>query len=177
MDYSGGMTSGRPESARHYWYDDESSRVRGVTVLEAMRTYRTAESAMRRRSESAIGMGENDLIAMRYLLRAREQEKSVGPKELAQYLGITSASITVLLDRLEKNGHIRREPSPFDRRALIIVPTVPTETAVIAAFGEVRPELVEIVEQLTPEQAQTIVEFLDRMREAVDQIDAHDERG
>jgi DNA-binding MarR family transcriptional regulator len=110
---------------------------------------------------------------MRYLLRANEQGKSVGPKELAQYLGITSASITVLLDRLEKNGHIHREPSPFDRRALIIVPTIPKDAIEAATLGDVRPELVDVVEKLSPEEVRVIVSFLTEMREAVDQVDTH----
>ena len=160
------------ESAPPYWYAGDGERARSIAVLEAMRSYRAAETAMRRRSQVSMGMGENDLIAMRYLLRAAEQEKSVGPKELAQYLGITSASITVLLDRLEKAGHIRREPSPFDRRALIIVPALPVDEAAAATLGEVRPELIEIVERLSPDDAATVVDFLSRMRDAVDQVDA-----
>ncbi|WP_066039326.1 MarR family winged helix-turn-helix transcriptional regulator [Herbiconiux solani] len=179
------MSTQRPEASPHYWYGDEADRARSVAVLEALRSYRAAETAMRRRSQESMGMGENDLIAMRYLLRAQEQGRAVGPKELAQYLGITSASITVLLDRLERNGHIHREPSPFDRRALIIVPTVPTDELAAATLGEVRPELVEVVEHLSPEDARTIIDFFDSMRDAVDEIDNHvaphtarrDERG
>jgi DNA-binding MarR family transcriptional regulator len=138
-----------------------------------MRAYRAAESAMRRRSQESMGMGENDLIAMRYLLRASEQGKSVGPKELAQYLGITSASITVLLDRLEKNGHITRQPSPFDRRALIIVPAAPSDELEAATLGDMRPELVEVVERLSSDDADTIITFLSELRDAVDHVDAH----
>ena len=167
------MTTNPTDSAPHYWYGDDAERDRSVSVLEAMRTFRAAESAMRRRSQESMGMGENDLIAMRYLLRASEQGKSVGPKELAQYLGITSASITVLLDRLEKNGHIHREPSPFDRRALIIVPTVPKDAIEAATLGDVRPELIDVVERLTPDEVSVIIGFLTEMREAVDQVDTH----
>lgn len=167
------MTTNHTDSAPHYWYGDDAERERSIAVLEAMRTFRASESAMRRRSQESLGMGENDLIAMRYLLRANEQGKSVGPKELAQYLGITSASITVLLDRLEKNGHIHREPSPFDRRALIIVPTIPKDAIEAATLGDVRPELVEVVEKLSPEEVRVIVSFLTEMREAVDQVDTH----
>ncbi|MBF4572887.1 MarR family transcriptional regulator [Herbiconiux sp. VKM Ac-1786] len=167
------MTTNRPDSAPHYWYGDDAERDRSIAVLEAMRTFRSAESAMRRRSQESMNMGENDLIAMRYLLRATEQGKTVGPKELAQYLGITSASITVLLDRLEKNGHIHREPSPFDRRALIIVPTIPKDAIEAATLGDVRPELIDVVERLSADEVRIIVDFLTEMREAVDQVDNH----
>ena len=79
--------------------------------------------------------------------------------------------VFVLLDRLERAGHIRREPSPFDRRALIIIPTAPTSDLHRAILGDVREELVEVASSLTPEDAETVVEFMDRLRDAVDHID------
>jgi DNA-binding MarR family transcriptional regulator len=173
VDYACAMTSDRTDSARHYWYGDGSERSRSIAVLEALRGFRAAESAQRRRSQISLGLGENDILAMRYLLRANEEGRSVGPKELAHYLGITSASITVLLDRLEKADRIRREPSPFDRRALIIVPAVPTDEIAIATLGEVREELIEVIEALSPDDAELVIRFLAEMREALDQIDNH----
>ncbi|MEV8213796.1 MarR family transcriptional regulator [Leifsonia sp. NPDC077715] len=167
------MTSDTQESARHYWYQDEpEDRSRGLAVLEAMRAYGAAESAMRRRSEGVLRMSENDVSAMRYLLRAGEEGRSVGPKELAEYLGIQSSSVTALLDRLERAGHIRREASPFDRRALIVVPVVPQDELQRAILGDMRDELVTVAASLTPEDARTVVGFLRRMRDAVDGIDA-----
>ncbi|WP_440708366.1 MarR family winged helix-turn-helix transcriptional regulator [Herbiconiux sp. YIM B11900] len=165
------MDTDRTDSARHYWYGDGSDRSRSIAVLEALRSFRAAESAQRRRSQVSLGLGENDILAMRYLLRAHEQGRAVGPKELAQYLGITSASITVLLDRLEKADRIHRQSSPFDRRALIIVPTVPTDEIAIATLGEVREELVEVIEGLSAEDAELVIRFLAEMRDALDQID------
>ena len=165
------MTTDEKRPAPHYWYSAETDRARAIDVLEHIRAYGAADSAMQRRSEKAMRMNENDISALRYLLRAHERGLTVGPRELAEYLGIQSSSITVLLDRLEKAGHIRREPSPFDRRALIIIPTVPTDELHKAILGDVREELVEVASALTPEDAETVVEFMDRLRDAVDHID------
>lgn len=165
------MTTDDTRPAPHYWYSAETDRERAIDVLEHIRAYGAADSAMQRRSEKTMRMNENDISALRYLLRASERGMTVGPRELADYLGIQSSSITVLLDRLEKAGHIRREPSPFDRRALIIVPTVPTDELHKAILGDVREELVEVASKLTPEDADTVVEFMDRLRDAVDRID------
>jgi DNA-binding MarR family transcriptional regulator len=157
----------------HYWYSGGGvGRTPAIEVLEAMRAYGSAEAALRRRSEGVLRMSENDVSAMRYLLRAQEQGRSVGPKELAEYLGIQSSSVTSLLDRLERGGHVRREASPFDRRALIVVPTVPEDELQRAILGDVREELVAVAESLSPEDARIVVEFLERLREAVDHIDS-----
>ncbi|GAB3586114.1 hypothetical protein GCM10027406_35580 [Leifsonia lichenia] len=165
------MTTNKPGSTPHYWYGQEAERQRAVTVLEAMRAYGAADAAMQRRSEHAMRMSENDITALRYLLRANERGVSVGPKELADYLGVQSSSITILLDRLEKAGHVRREPSPFDRRALIIVPTVPTDELHKAILGDIREELIDVAGTLSEKDADTIVEFIDRLRDAIDHID------
>jgi DNA-binding MarR family transcriptional regulator len=172
------MTSETHGAARHYWFrEGADDRSAGLEVLEAMRAYGAAESALRRRSEGVLRMSENDVSAMRYLLRAQEDGRAVGPKELAAYLGIQSSSVTALLDRLEDAGRIRREASPFDRRALIIVPAVPEDELQRAILGDVREELVEVAASLTPEEAAIVVSFLQRMRDAVDHIDAGERAG
>ena len=160
-------------AATHYWYSDDAQRERSVAVLEAMRTYRAAESAMRSRTQRSMGMGENDLLALRYLLTAKQDGRSIGPKELTAYLGISSASTTVLIDRLEKAGQVRREHSPFDRRALILVPTAITPEEIRAALGDVPERMVEVANRLEPAQAQVVIDFLQSMRAAVDEIDTH----
>lgn len=165
------MTTDEQGSTPHYWHDSEADRERAVAVLEAIRAYGAAETALQRRSEHAMRLSENDISALRYLLRASERGVSVGPRELGEYLGVQSSSITVLLDRLEKAGHVRRIPSPFDRRALIIVPTIPTDETQRAILGDVREELVEVATTLSEDEANTVVDFLDRLRDAVDRID------
>jgi hypothetical protein len=40
-----------------YWYGDDDAR--STSVMEAMRAYRAAEVAMRRRTQRAMDMGEN----------------------------------------------------------------------------------------------------------------------
>ncbi|GGI37282.1 transcriptional regulator [Cnuibacter physcomitrellae] len=157
----------------HYWYG-QTDQERGRRVLEAMRAYRAADSAMRRRTQEAMGMGENDLLAMRYLLRSQQQGKDVAPKELAQYLGISSASVTALLDRLERSGHLRREPSPFDRRGLIVVPTVSSDEEVRKTLGDMHERMIAVASELDPDTALAVVDFLDRLRESVDTIYAPD---
>lgn len=166
------MTKRGVGSESHYWYSDDAQRAQGVAVLEAMRTYRAAESAMRRRTQVSMGMGENDLLALRYILTAYQDQRTVGPKELTTYLGISSASTTVLLDRLEKAGRIHRESSPFDRRALILVPVATTDEEIEAALGEVPAKMIEVADMLDDAQAAVVIEFLGNMRAAVDAIDA-----
>jgi DNA-binding MarR family transcriptional regulator len=167
------MGTSSDDAATHYWYSDGAEHNKSVAVLEAMRAYRAAEAAMNRRTQASMGLGENDLLALRYVITAQQEGRSIGPKELSSYLGISSASTTTLVDRLEKRGQLVRRHSPFDRRALILVPTAQTDDEVQAALGEVPERMIEVAAHLTPEQAKVIVTFLSSMRHAIDDIDSH----
>ncbi|MUN64232.1 MarR family transcriptional regulator [Kocuria sediminis] len=156
-----------PTTSSGYWYGDGAPRA-AVEVLEALRAYRAAETAMRRRTRDEMGMGETDLLALRHLLEAARSGRTVSPRDLAARLGISSASTTTLLDRLTKSGHVRREPHPTDRRALIVTATESADREVRATLAAVHERMMAAAQSLTPEQAEVVAGFLHRMRDAVD---------
>lgn len=160
------MTSQRSSG---YWYADDRTR-RGVAVLNALRDYRAAEAAMRRRTRSAMRMGETDLIAIRFLLKRESEGIPVSPKDLSTHLAISSASTTVLIDRLVRSGHVERRPHPTDRRGLIIVPTVTSDDEVRATLGDMHRRMIAVAEGLDDAEAVAVLGFLERMREAVDSV-------
>ena len=72
-----------------------------------------------------------------------------------------------MLDRLVSSGHVRREPHPTDRRSLVIVPTVETDAEVRATLGDMHRRMMAVAEDLSAEEARTVVSFLRRMSEAL----------
>lgn len=160
------MNAHRP-SGSGYWYGPDERLDPPGAVLRALRDYRNVEVARRRSARDSMGMGETDLLALRYLLRAQADGERVGPKDLSRMLGITTASTTSLLDRLVNSGHVRREPHPTDRRSLVIVPTVATDSEVRATLGGMHQRMMSVAEELSAAEAQIVVNFLRRMSEAV----------
>ena len=157
-----------PTTPSGYWYGDEGASRAAVEVLEALRAYRAAETTMRRRTRDEMGMGETDLLALRHLLEAARAGRTVSPRDLSARLGISSASTTTLLDRLTRSGHVRREPHPTDRRALVVTATESADREVRATLAAVHERMLSAARSLTPEQAEVVVGFLHRMRDAVD---------
>lgn len=155
-----------------YWYQQDDARSQRVEVLEALRLYRAAETAMRRRTQQSMAMGENELSVLRYLTRAASRAQQVTPVDLARYLGLTTASVTALLDRLERSEHVVRSPHPIDRRKVLLHTTARADDEIRATLGRMHSRMHGAAEGLTAEQARVIVDFLDRMRAAVDQVDA-----
>lgn len=138
-----------------------------VLVLEALREYRTAETGMRRRTRSFMGMGERDLLALRHVLEAERDGTPITPRELAEKLGITTASTTALLDRLTRSGHVARRPHPTDRRSVVVVAAT-TDGEVHTVLGAMHRRILAAAQQLSPEQAATVAGFLRAAAEAVE---------
>lgn len=151
-----------------YWYSIDSTYPGPVQVLEALRGYRTAEQAMRRDTRESMGMGERDVQALRYLMEADRARESVTPRGLANRLGISSASTTALLDRLESSGHIARRPHPTDRRSMVIVATGQTDCEVRTTLGGMHQRMHAAAARLDPAQAATVIAFLHEMTQAID---------
>lgn len=164
------MTGGT-EAGASYWYAEDGD-VRSTAVLEAMRAYRAAEFAMRRRTQQSMDMGENELLVLRFLARASQRDELVTPVHLSRYLGITSASTTALLDRLARSGHITREPHPTDRRSVTIRSSARAEEEIRDTLGAMHERMMSVVRPMTPADRAVVVAFLDAMRDAVDSIDA-----
>lgn len=153
-----------------YWYGDDPSdrRQRSKAVLEALRIYRAAEVAMRRRTRDSMSMGENELLVLRYLLR--DSTRRVRPGELSRYLGLSTASTTALLDRLERSGHVTRAANPDDRRSIFIQVTPRAHTEVRQTLGDMHDRMLAAVIDMTPDESAAVIAFLKRMSDAVDGV-------
>jgi len=104
-----------------------------------------------------LRMKPTDYDAMGHLMSAPEP---LGPNELARRLGITPASATELVDRLETAGHVRRERSSNDRRR-VELHADPDSVGMI--IGELQPlfaALDAIAADLTTEQRETVTAYL-----------------
>lgn len=161
-----------------YWYEQGSDarRRRAVELLQSFRRYRAAEVAMRRRTRESMSMGENDLLVLRYLFKARQQGRSVSPGEIARYLAVSTASMTAIVDRLEESGHVRRERHRSDRRSIYVVPTADSDDEVRRTLGDMHDRMLEAVLDMSADEIRIVMDTLGRLQAAVEQVDARSNR-
>ena len=161
-----------------FWYDTspDGQRRRAVAVLQAMRVYRSAEMSMRRRTRDALSIGENDMSLLRYLLQAQRDGRFSSPGELARYLGLSTASMTAMIDRLEQSGHVRRERHATDRRSIYVVPTERTEREMREALGDMHGRMLHAVMDMTPDESRAVLDMLARLQTVMDDVDPVIER-
>lgn len=164
----------KPSDARQgagYWYppsgDGAGDQATGVDVLNALRAYRNVESGLRRRLSQRLSINETDLGALRYLLAVWQRDQGASPKDLALALGISSASTTLVIDRLEKAGFIRRRRHPVDRRAVILEPGDKATDEFRAAFDIEKRGVLAAADTLSLEETETVTRFLRSMEQAI----------
>lgn len=160
------MTERPGTGSSGYWYPTHGE-ASSVDVLNLLRRYRDAEAAMRSRTRSSMSMNETDLVALRYLLKAQREGRLVLQRDLVSILGVTSASVTALVDRLSTSGHVRREPHPRDRRATVVIPTVETDNEVRETLGAMHQRMIALVDGLDEAELAAVAKFLSGMVTAV----------
>jgi len=83
------------------------------------------------------------------------------PSELGAQSGLTSGSVTGVLDRLEKLSFIRRDRHPTDRRKVVVVLD---EAKVAEAMGQYYAEqgqaLANVIDTFTAAELATVLRFL-----------------
>jgi len=81
--------------------------------------------------------------------------------ELARRSGLAPASVTGLVDRLERKGFVRRVPNPDDRRSVLVEVEAERVFASMAPlFADWLRSLEELYAGYTDEQLETILHFL-----------------
>lgn len=157
--------------ASGYWYGDDPKVRTGVDALNALRRYRLAETAMRRRTRASMRLNETDMMALRFIVNAERDERAVSPKDLAGHLGISSASTTVLVDRLVASGHLSRAKHPSDGRGVVLTATPTTHSDMRETFGDLHGRMMAVARHLDPHEAAIVTAFLEQMSEAVSHED------
>lgn len=164
------MTTEVTNTTTGFWYG-AGSRVDAVDVLNALRRYRSAESAAQRRAREALGIGENALLALRILLDAESEGRSVNAKELADRLEITPASTSALVDRLVRSGHVERHADPHDRRGVILTASGGSMRQVLQVIDQLDTRAIEVAEHLPQQDMGVVIAFLEEMARVVDHED------
>ncbi|MEM7771258.1 MAG: MarR family transcriptional regulator [Cyanobacteria bacterium P01_A01_bin.37] len=90
-----------------------SDRKHLETVIIAGRRIHAAIDAIDYAISEKLGIHRNDLRALNLL-----EEGPLSPRIIAERIGLTSGSVTALIDRLEKAGSVERRPSKTDRRSI-----------------------------------------------------------
>ncbi|MGN8026816.1 MarR family winged helix-turn-helix transcriptional regulator [Microbacterium sp. 22242] len=134
-------------------------------LMAALGGLRDAEQRLAEASRRYMRLNDTDMRALLYLIVCANQGAVATPGGIAQHLGISTASTTKLLDRLERGGHIVRAPHPSDRRALAISITPETQRAAMETVGRQQARRFHAAARLSADERAIVTRFLRDMTE------------
>ena len=114
-------------------------------IVAALRRLTGAFTASGHRFGEQHGLGRTDVTALVLITECSEHGEPIGPTHLARSLGISAASVTVLIDRLVDADILVREHHPSDRRRVLLVPTPRARQAGREHFGALNAEIMNLL--------------------------------
>jgi DNA-binding MarR family transcriptional regulator len=109
---------------------------------------------------SSVEMEFIDLIA---------RTTPVTPSELAARTGLSPATVTGVLDRLEKEGWIRRERDTEDRRRVFVHADLTRTPELFGRFAGMLNRVATICKRYSDTELETVIGFLRQVRDAGDE--------
>lgn len=108
-----------------------------------------------------LGVNRTDLRCLDVLL----QMGTGTPGQLASALGLTSGSVTALLDRLEKRGYLGRSADPSDRRRVMVRPSAELVKRAAEIYGPLATEGNRRAARYSVSELKLLIDFLRSSRE------------
>lgn len=84
---------------------------------------------------------------------------SVTPGTLAECTGLTSGGVTVMLDRLEKAGFVKREPNPNDRRSVLVRVNPKKLEKIRALYAGINQQFEASLSEMPEAELKSVVNF------------------
>lgn len=140
--------------------DDLRARVQQIAVRQ---------QAFERHLARELAVDDNGLRAMDHLLTSGPST----PTELADRLDISTAALSLVVQRLERAGHVDRQPHPRDGRKVVITPGVGSAARAEALVAPLISGVESLISDLSSADRAVVQSFLDRLLGVYDEATRH----
>lgn len=128
------------------------------TVKDAVRGLRAELALLNRRIGGRLELRDGDLDLLELIARLGP----MGPSALARHAGVHPATMTGVLDRLEKGGWLTRDRDPEDRRSVVLRMRRERMGEVFGLYSGMNRALDDLCADYTDEELGVIADFLTR---------------
>lgn len=113
------------------------------------------------------GLHFTDLQALIAVMHAERLDTPLTPGRLGETLGLSSGATTAVIDRLERDGHLRRTRESADRRVVHLRYGAPGMEVAKAFFGPLGARSQVVMDEFSPGEMETVRRFMGGMLEAL----------
>jgi len=140
---------------------------RRAEVALLLRRLTVELDAVGQRFAGLHGLGRTDVRALVAVMDAARRGEALTAGTLGAAVELSSASVTALLDRLERAGHLHRVRDPEDRRRVVLELSESAMAAGAAFFGGLQRDLVAAMESYSEEELAAVRRLLTEMTEVI----------
>ncbi len=85
------------------------------------------------------------------------------PGTLAAHTGLTTGGVTVMLDRLEKDGYVKRAPNPADRRSVLVSINGKKLKKMQTFYDSITRQTIAAFDEMPEAELEVVAQFFARM--------------
>jgi DNA-binding MarR family transcriptional regulator len=142
----------------------EEPRDTALAIRAALHRKALADARHRAALARRLGLTETEVLAVQHVARAGE----LTPGQLATQLQLSSGGTTGLIHRLQRAGHVTRNPHPRDRRSTVLRLTPAIEESATDAWAPLIAELDQLTRALSPSDQESVTRFIERVADAAE---------
>jgi MarR family len=158
-----GWTVPWPESVHSSSWSPERARL-AMAFVAAVRKTGSLMHLMSQAAADKIGINATDLNCMNILSFSGQMTAG----DLAKATGLTTASITGVVDRLEQAGFVSRERDAHDRRRVVVHLDMKRALGTVApVFGPMMGAWQRMADRYTDDELRLIVEFYSQVEDVI----------
>lgn len=131
-------------------------------LTHAVRLFIAGSSLYSQRVAEKLGLHPTDL----QFLNVLELLGPLTPKVLGHYSGLSSGGVSVVLNRLEKEGYISRQPNPKDGRSIVVKFAPAKRRKVKAHYAKVEQQFTNLLASSPIQELETVLTFFTKMNAA-----------
>jgi DNA-binding MarR family transcriptional regulator len=132
------------------------------TIRDSLRELRIQLSRLNYRVGTRTELKDVDLDCLDVI----DAHGPLGPTELARRLGVHPATVTGILDRLERGGWIVRERDPSDRRAVVVRAVRKRYGDLLRHYSGMNRAMNKLLASYSEPELEVIADFMQRTIEA-----------
>ncbi|MDP5184710.1 MarR family transcriptional regulator [Blastococcus sp. BMG 814] len=114
------------------------------------------------------GLGRTDVRALVAVMDAARRGEALTAGRLGAAVELSSASVTALVDRMERAGHLRRVRDSEDRRRVTLQMSPESMAAGAEFFGGLQRDLLAAMEGFSDDELAVVRRFLSGMTEVIE---------
>ncbi|MEN1969523.1 MarR family transcriptional regulator [Lentibacillus sp. N15] len=133
------------------------------TLIKLLRKFSTRMTLFQQNIAHSLGVFHTDLKCADII----NETGPINPSELAKESGLTTGTVTTLIDRLVDAGYVTRQRDPNDRRKVFICANKEEQSKIKDLYIPLAKSIAQLCDRYSDEELKSIFDFMHQVTKIV----------